>query len=263
MQTKKHKMNTKFQKQKSLLMWFNSLLIFSATTLIFLISCQNFSDKSLTYKVQSGDNLAIIEKLTGVSQDKIIDANNLKNTQLEMGQLLTIPGIDSLEKGNLLQKLEIIPRKAWGAQPISTLNPSSTFKKLTVHHTTEPTSQVKSEEELLRIIQKYHQQTKNWGDIAYHFLISHDGKIYQGRDLSYSGAHVYGHNEGNIGIAILGNYDEHELTEIQINTLRNLIDALREKYDIPKNEVFGHKELGKTDCPGKHTIEFLNEYRKK
>ncbi len=263
MQTKKHKMNTKFQKQKALIMWFNSLLLLSATTLIFLISCQSFSDKSLNYKVQSGDTLDAIEKISGINKSEIIKANRLKSNELEMGQVLSIPGVDKLQKGELLQKLEIIPRKAWGAQPISALNIASIYKKITVHHTTEPTSEVKSDEELLRIIQNYHQKTKNWGDIAYHFVIFHDGRIFQGRDLTYSGAHVYGQNEGNIGIAILGDYETHELNEKQTTALKNLLDALRERYDVSKAEVYGHKEFRNTECPGKNTIKFLNEYRKK
>ncbi len=154
MQTKKHKINIKIQTHKSKLIWLNYSLILFATILIFLISCQMSSGKSYNYKVQSGDTLDSIEKISGVNKIEIINANNLKNDQVEMGQILSLPGIDRLQKGELLQKMEIIPRNSWGAQPISTLNKASTYKKITVHHTTEPTSEVKSDEELLRIIQK-------------------------------------------------------------------------------------------------------------
>ena len=46
-------------------------------------------------------------------------------------------------------------------------------------------------------VQKY----EGWGDVGYNYMIGPGGQIYECRSLAYDGAHVAGHNAGNIGIA--------------------------------------------------------------
>jgi len=43
------------------------------------------------YKVKSGDTLAVIAKLYGITEESIIRENNLKSKQLQVGQVLIIP----------------------------------------------------------------------------------------------------------------------------------------------------------------------------
>ena len=53
-------------------------------------------------------------------------------------------------------------------------------------------------------IDKIHREEKGWDMIGYHFFITFDGAIQQGRDLQMIGAHCYGHNQDSVGICLAG-----------------------------------------------------------
>eukprot|EP01084_Bolivina_argentea_P183959 317370_1 len=54
---------------------------------------------------------------------------------------------------------------------------------ITIHHTAVPTQSLATNESITKVqaIQDFHQYTRNWCDIAYHFLIDSAGNIFQGR----------------------------------------------------------------------------------
>ena len=142
------------------------------------------------------------------------------------------------------------------------MNPAKGFSKITLHHTTENTDTIKRNEiHFIQSIQRYHINTRKWADIGYHFLIGKTGNIYEGRLLHFSGAHVKNKNTANIGIAMLGDYNINKLNTAQKKSLRDLIYALQEKYRIPQSQLYAHREFGKTSCPGKHTMKFLEDLR--
>ena len=263
MQTKEYEIIRKLTRKNRILLMINSLLITSCATLLFLISCQTAEIKPhVFYKVQSGDTLSSISRLYEVPIDEIRKSNNLQNDNIYTGDVLKLPGIEKLKRGNLLQEMALITRKEWGAHKAGPCDKAGNFTRITVHHTTDNDKFVKTDLEFLRLVQKHHQKINKWSDIGYHFLIGQNGLLYEGRSLKYLGAHVRGKNSGNIGIALLGDYNKNELKNKQLETLENLLNALRERYDIPKRMVFGHGELGETKCPGKFTLKFLSDYRK-
>ena len=47
-------------------------------------------------------------------------------------------------------------------------------------------------------------EPRMWSDIGYHYIIRNDenGTIEQGRPIERAGAHVRGHNQESIGIAV-------------------------------------------------------------
>ncbi len=49
-----------------------------------------------------------------------------------------------------------------------------------------------------------HVNQNGWSDIGYNFYITTDGRLHLCRPLNRSGAHVKGHNTGNIGICLEG-----------------------------------------------------------
>ena len=83
-----------------------------------------------------------------------------------------------------------------------------------VHHTVtrDPETDPKA---TLRAIYQYHAVSRGWGDIGYNFLIDQQGTIYEGRfgGDSVVGGHALQYNWGSIGIAILGNYSDHSITD--------------------------------------------------
>lgn len=101
---------------------------------------------------------------------------------------------------------------------------------------------------------------RGWSDIGYHYVIKRNGTLETGRDrdndgkiLEETGAHVYGHNTGTLGICLIGgkgahNGPEDNFTVDQWTTLRTLVLLLSEVY--PKAKIFGHTELDKgKSCP--------------
>jgi hypothetical protein len=91
------------------------------------------------------------------------------------------------------------------------------------------------------------QTYTGWGDVGYNYMIGPGGRIYEGRDLAYDGAHVSGHNGGNIGIAMLGDYSDRPLTKQQVQSLRALLMDLEAKYPIDEVKTHGDFDRGKAD----------------
>lgn len=152
--------------------------------------------------------------------------------------------------------LSMVPRSYWqAAAPIgSRLNRMGHITRVTVHHegcpktnwNTTPDSVAKN----LRQIQAAHRQRMHAGDIGYHYIIDRAGRIWEGRSLAYQGAHVRGHNPGNIGIMCLGNFDLQTPSAAQLASLQQLIGTVCAHYRIPAMRVAGHADLVATRCPG-------------
>jgi len=158
---------------------------------------------------------------------------------------------------------KIISRNKWKANnPICTLEKQPYFNMITIHHTATSNTQSDSEN-IVRSIQKYHQKERKWCDIGYHFLIDKNGKIYEGRPLWAIGAHVAKHNIGNIGIALIGNYEETMPSNKSIEALTDLVAWLAYNYNIPIGNIKGHKDFSNTLCPGKHLYSLLPKIKRK
>lgn len=86
-------------------------------------------------------------------------------------------------------------------------------------------------------------------DIGYHFVITKDGKLHEGRSMESIGAHVKGHNENSIGICLTGQ-SKSQFTDKQFRTARKLIDSLFRHYGLNWKNVRLHNQLdpNKT-CP--------------
>ncbi len=98
-------------------------------------------------------------------------------------------------------------------------------------------------------IDKLHKK-KGWQGIGYHYFISKDGTIYEGRPEGAEGAHTIGKNRESIGICVEGNLEEEEMTLNQIVSIENLSLYLCLKYDI--RDIMQHKDFANTLCPGKN-----------
>ena len=101
---------------------------------------------------------------------------------------------------------------------------------------------------------------RGFADVAYHFLIDSDGTIFEGREINIRGAHVQGFNTGSVGIVLLGNFNDEQPVESQLNSLRGLVDYLRYTYGI--RYLAGHKDYpgqssDGTECPGDNLYPLL------
>lgn len=128
------------------------------------------------------------------------------------------------------------------------------YHRITVHHTGLEVITATAESSVVRCMDGVlaGHLDRRFGDIGYHFLIDYAGRVWEGRSLAYWGAHVSGHNEHNIGIVLLGNYERQRPQDVQLRSLAQLAHLLRHHYAIRHNEMYGHIDLGQTLCPGKY-----------
>ncbi|MEM1007454.1 MAG: N-acetylmuramoyl-L-alanine amidase [Myxococcota bacterium] len=160
--------------------------------------------------------------------------------------------------------LAIRPRSAWeGSHPQRKARCAagdSYKRRIAIHHTyTDNTSGNYAAE--LRGIQNGHFM-RSFCDVGYHFLITRDGTIWEGRATRLKGAHALRQNPGNLGIAFVGNYGGgRPVPRAMLCSASKLLDWATERYGIPRLRALirGHKEFGiSTACPGNTLLSKLN-----
>lgn len=157
---------------------------------------------------------------------------------------------------------EVVSRSAWGAKPPRGSYSRHQIEHLVVHHTYAPNASQYQGAASVRGIQKFHQDSRGWMDIGYHFLIGPDGVIFQGRPQEVSGAHVIP-NRGKVGVCMIGNFDGVDtVTPVQREALVALLAWLAGSYDVnPTTEIFGHRDWMSTGCPGQSLYDMLPSVR--
>lgn len=150
-----------------------------------------------------------------------------------------------------------IPRSSWTRSgPIrSKINPMNGVKKITVHHEgSKPywSADTRTTAARLEQIRRVHVNDRGWADIGYHYIIDRTGKVWQGRDIRYQGAHVKDNNEHNLGVLVLGNFEQQSPSKDQIDKLGYTLRDLMRIYKVPVTRVKTHREINPTACPGRH-----------
>lgn len=159
----------------------------------------------------------------------------------------------------------LVDRASWGAAPLrDNHDPMAKVRRITVHHTAELGGMdAKTDAELVRAVQVFHQETRGWADIGYHYLIGRDGKVYEGRPLHAQGAHAGGgNNVENLGVSLIGEFVDALPEPRQLETLRVFLEVQRTKHKVPMVEVHGHRDFKPTECPGQAVYDWLGELKK-
>ena len=128
------------------------------------------------------------------------------------------------------------------------------------------------------VIDRWHRKRKFKG-IGYHYVIIDDrhdtladGTIQTGRSEDRTGAHAKGVNSRSLGVCCVGHGDVRDFTQAQKGSLTGLLVRLAEKYNVPTQNILGHREINtliphklaakyETDksCPG-HRVD-MDEIR--
>lgn len=98
-----------------------------------------------------------------------------------------------------------------------------------------------------------HIMHRHFRDIGYHFYITRDGTVHDGRPIEKVGAHCEGHNSHSIGICYEGGLDANgkpadTRTEAQRKALKSLVERMHRLF--PKALIVGHNDLNpRKACP--------------
>ena len=179
--------------------------------------------------------------------------------------LLGCAGVRAAEKPTSKPVVErppkFVTREQWGSEPQPLPDSRKhTPKWVTIHHAgvdykpgTDPAKFVKN-------MQGWGQREKNWPDLAYHFLIAPDGRIFEARDLAYEpDSNTKYELQGHIGVEMMGNFEKQRPSPEQLESCARLTAWLCQRFNIDLAHIGGHKDAakGQTTCPGKDFYRYL------
>ncbi|MEV6303983.1 N-acetylmuramoyl-L-alanine amidase [Actinoplanes sp. NPDC051861] len=175
---------------------------------------------------------------------------------------------------------KMITRAGWGANETMVKEaPAYTgaISVVFVHHTATGNGYACSETaSVLRGIQAYQVRSKGWNDVGYNFLVDKCGTIFEGRaggvNRSVLGAHTLGFNNNASAIAVIGNFGATSIPAAARASVAQLaayklgawgsppagrvalVSGGSDRYPVGKKAVLyriaGHRDTGKTECPG-------------
>ncbi len=189
---------------------------------------------------------------------------------------------EGVYRAQAVNGITIVPRAGWSADEKVRFDKENkeiwppeyrATKKVIVHHTVtrDPETDPRA---TLRAIYQYHAVSRGWGDIGYNFLIDQQGTIYEGRfgGERVVGGHALQYNWGSIGIAIIGTYSDHMISDAARSSLLALIrakaadlDPVGRSFFIDRDNVMnisGHRGVINTSCPGDAFYPQMNNIRR-
>jgi len=212
--------------------------------------------------VEPGDTLSEIAARFGVTPDGVASLNAINDpSRIHPNQVLLVPsGPDARLPESLAERVVALTQTPRGVR-------HRRWRYIVIHHSATTS-------DCARTINDFHTNVRGWPNgLGYHFVIGNgsrtpDGWIEAGPRWARQqpGAHAKSPqnrmNEIGIGICLVGNFEETEPTEAQMEALVALVRRLRQRERIPRRNVIGHRDVikGYTVCPGRHfSIERLRE----
>jgi hypothetical protein len=187
---------------------------------------------------------------------------------------------------------DIVSRAEWGAGACPPREPADygTVKAVQVHHTVSLNDYSPAEAPAMVLaICRYHRNSNGWDDIGYNALVDKYGVLYEGRagglDQPVIGAHAQGFNSETAGIASIADHTSVGATPQTLDALARFIRwklqvhlqplsgpvTLRSsggsasKYgagaSVTVERVIGHRDTGRTACPGELLYGQLDQLR--
>ncbi|MEM6333785.1 MAG: N-acetylmuramoyl-L-alanine amidase [Planctomycetota bacterium] len=153
--------------------------------------------------------------------------------------------------------LPVVARSAWASRGPNPrrVNPMAGVQRITIHHEGWRPVYFDSSADTadrIELIRASHVERRGWGDIGYHYIVDRAGRVWEGRSPSYQGAHVRDRNPHNLGVLVLGNFEQQAPSDAQLGGLNAALRALATKHRVPASRIHTHRELNPTACPGRH-----------
>ncbi|MBG0560288.1 peptidoglycan recognition protein family protein [Actinoplanes aureus] len=175
---------------------------------------------------------------------------------------------------------KMVSRAGWGANEMlvkETPSYTGPIQVVFVHHTATGNGYSCGQSaSIVRGIEAYQVKSKGWNDIGYNFLVDKCGRIFEGRrggvHRSVLGAHTLGFNDNSSAIAVIGNFggigipaaaraSVAQLAAYKLGAWGSppagrvrLTSGGSDRYPAGKpavlNRISGHRDTGRTECPG-------------
>lgn len=193
--------------------------------------------------------------------------------------------VDFLEKTlGLAWQITSIRYSENGHPLVAPIEKVKQISRIIIHHEWVTLDKDETDETIIRRIYKSHSLSKQWGDIAYNYIVGQRGQIYEWRAGGdyVAGIHALYNNRGTVGIVVLGDYTQNHLNQEQIAGLEKLIPFLAQKYGITlsanvdgvecinaacdtlkKNttkSLIGHRDVRATDCPWENVYPLITKW---
>ena len=185
-----------------------------------------------------------------------------------------------------------VSREAWGASSCVPREAPSygAVKAVQVHHTVSLNDYTPEEApQIVLAICRYHRNSNGWNDIGYNALVDKYGTIYEGRagglDQAVIGAHAQGFNSQTAGVANIGDYTSVGASQEALSATATYIrwklgvhgqplsgpvtltsaGGPESRYAagarVTLERVSGHRDTGRTACPGDALYDQLDDIR--
>ena len=161
--------------------------------------------------------------------------------------------------GSASGEIPMVPRSGWNAAAPKPYKQHTPIQ-ITVHHEGTRLEATDDAAKKIKNIQAWGMgPDRNWADIPYHFLIAPDGTIYEGRNVNTVGETATEYDpSGHLLIVCLGNLEQQEVRQEQLQSLIKMIAYSSKKYNIPIETLATHKDHSKqTTCPGKNLYAYF------
>jgi uncharacterized protein (TIGR03382 family) len=218
---------------------------------------------TIQLRLPKGDLDKIIHLTFSASTPHPVD--RARSLRLDMEEPTAVAqGLDGF-----LGAIGVVSRASWGARASNGCAGEAGKYRMAIHHTVTATSQNGQVEPIIRQAQAYHMDGRGYCDVAYHFLLSTDGRIFEGRPLNLRGGHTLNNNTGNIGMSYVGCFHpgcgDHQPTPEMLAAGGLLVATLSGVYGfgISADTVKGHRDHSgqSTACPGNFLHPQLQQIR--
>jgi hypothetical protein len=166
----------------------------------------------------------------------------------------------------------IVSRSDWGAKKPVGEGKKHKIEFITIHHTATKMRPDLPLETKLKNLQAFSQRDDKlasgklkpaWFDIPYHYYISVDGKIGEGREIEYAGdTNTEYDPTGHALIVLEGSFGTDQPTAEQVASLKAMVKWLATRYKVGADGIKGHRDYAETGCPGSNIEKLFPELRK-
>jgi Ca2+-binding RTX toxin-like protein len=144
--------------------------------------------------------------------------------------------------------MDMVLREGWGARDAKPGLIDHEIERITIHHAGTATGTVGAAQ--FRGWQAYHFSL-GWPDVAYHFIVGRDGVVYEARRWTAAGDTATTYDpDGHLLLVVEGNFEEDLPTAGQLESLAIMVAWGAEQFDVPVDEITGHRDHAVTTCPG-------------